>query len=121
MLRGFFGLLTLLWVASFAVGQNTNSRTRPRASDLGLKIGILPAGSIMSSLIYSHCILKMVCEPDIFLHWAAVVPLGKTGNAPFMDYLSRVGAIVRAHYGTAHLSQVRERYLSSKLEGRALL
>ncbi len=46
MVRGFFALLTLLSLDSFAVAENANSHTRPRASDLGLKIGILPAGPL---------------------------------------------------------------------------
>jgi D-aminopeptidase len=46
MVRGFFALLTLLWLGSFAVAQSADSHRRSRASDLGLKIGILPAGSL---------------------------------------------------------------------------
>ncbi|HZS17266.1 MAG TPA: P1 family peptidase [Candidatus Udaeobacter sp.] len=48
MVRAFFALLTLLWLGSFALGGDTNSGTRPRASDLGLKIGVLPAGPLNS-------------------------------------------------------------------------
>lgn len=33
-------------VTSFAFAQSTNSNTRPRASDLGLKVGILPTGPL---------------------------------------------------------------------------
>jgi D-aminopeptidase len=46
MVRGCFALLTLLSLGSFAVAENANSHTRPRASDLGLKIGILPAAPL---------------------------------------------------------------------------
>ena len=37
-------LLALVWAAGFA--QDKNSDTRPRASDLGLKVGILPVGPL---------------------------------------------------------------------------
>lgn len=48
MVRAFSGLVTLLWLASVAVGQDTNSDTRPRVSDLGLKVGVLPSGPLNS-------------------------------------------------------------------------
>ena len=44
MARGFVAVVALLSVASFAAAQSAGSNTRPRASDLGLKIGILPTG-----------------------------------------------------------------------------
>ena len=44
MARGFVAVVALLSVASFADAQSAGSNTRPRASDLGLKIGILPPG-----------------------------------------------------------------------------
>jgi D-aminopeptidase len=44
MARRFVAVAALLSVASFAAAQSAGSNTRPRASDLGLKIGILPTG-----------------------------------------------------------------------------
>jgi D-aminopeptidase len=44
MARGFVSPVALLSVASFAAAQSTGSDTRPRASDLGLKMGVLPTG-----------------------------------------------------------------------------
>ena len=44
MARGSVAVVALLSVASFAAAQSAGSNARPRASDLGLKIGILPAG-----------------------------------------------------------------------------
>jgi D-aminopeptidase len=47
MLKGFFAIVTVLLVtAAFTVGQNTTPNPRPRSSDLGLKIGILPIGPL---------------------------------------------------------------------------
>ena len=46
MARGFIAVVALLSVAFAGVAQNTSSNSRPRASDLGLKIGILPAGPL---------------------------------------------------------------------------
>jgi D-aminopeptidase len=34
----------IIWLAAVAVAQNTSSNPRPRVSDLGLKVGVLPAG-----------------------------------------------------------------------------
>ena len=48
MVRAFSALVTLLWLASVAVGQGTSSGTRPRVSDLGLKVGVLPSGPLNS-------------------------------------------------------------------------
>jgi D-aminopeptidase len=44
MARGTVAVVALLSVASLAAAQNAGSNTRPRASDLGLKVGILPTG-----------------------------------------------------------------------------
>jgi D-aminopeptidase len=39
--------VAMLWLAAaFAAAQNTTSNTRPRASDIGLKVGILPTGPL---------------------------------------------------------------------------
>jgi D-aminopeptidase len=46
MARGFVAVVALLWVTSLAAAQSAGSNTRPRASDLGLKIGILPTGPL---------------------------------------------------------------------------
>jgi D-aminopeptidase len=46
MARGFVALATFLLLTCDASGQNTRSNRRPRASDLGLKIGILAAGPL---------------------------------------------------------------------------
>jgi D-aminopeptidase len=46
MARGFVAVVALWWVASLAAAQSAGSNTRPRASDLGLKIGILPTGPL---------------------------------------------------------------------------
>jgi D-aminopeptidase len=46
MARGFSAVAALLLLPSFVVAQSTNSNTRPRASDLGLKVGILPTGRL---------------------------------------------------------------------------
>jgi D-aminopeptidase len=45
MARGFVVLAALL-LAGFVSAQTTTSNTRPRASDLGLKVGILPTGPL---------------------------------------------------------------------------
>lgn len=44
MARGSVVVVALMSVASFATAQSGGSNTRPRASDLGLRIGILPTG-----------------------------------------------------------------------------
>jgi D-aminopeptidase len=46
MLRGFVAMVAFLWLASSVSAQSTSSNIRPRASDLGLKVGILPTGSL---------------------------------------------------------------------------
>src|SRR6266487_7061939 len=46
MARGFFAVTALLLLPFFVFAQSTNSNTRPRASDLGLKVGILPTGPL---------------------------------------------------------------------------
>jgi D-aminopeptidase len=46
MTRGFVVVAASLLLASSVSAQNTSSNTRPRASDLGLKVGILPAGPL---------------------------------------------------------------------------
>ena len=45
MARGFVVLAALL-LAGFVSAQTTTSNTRPRASDVGLKVGILPTGPL---------------------------------------------------------------------------
>jgi len=44
--RKFFILTTVLLAAAFAAAQYTGPNSRPRASDLGLKVGILPTGPL---------------------------------------------------------------------------
>jgi D-aminopeptidase len=39
-----FAVGTVLLATAFAAGQNTAPNARPRASDIGLKVGILPRG-----------------------------------------------------------------------------
>jgi D-aminopeptidase len=46
MTRGFVVVAASLLLASSVSAQSTSSNTRPRASDLGLKVGILPAGPL---------------------------------------------------------------------------
>jgi D-aminopeptidase len=47
MPQTFFAVATLLLVSAFAAAQSTTPPSaRPRASDLGLKVGILPTGSL---------------------------------------------------------------------------
>src|SRR5262245_59385489 len=47
MARGFVPVVALLLsIALSAVAQNTSSNSRPRASDLGLKIGVLSTGPL---------------------------------------------------------------------------
>jgi D-aminopeptidase len=46
MARGFVAVAAPLFLACFVSAQSTSSSTRPRASDLGLKIGILPTGPL---------------------------------------------------------------------------
>ena len=41
-----FAVATVLLVTAFAPAQSTTPNTRPRASDLGLKVGILPTGPL---------------------------------------------------------------------------
>jgi D-aminopeptidase len=46
MTNKLFAAATVLLPIAFAAAQNTTPHARPRASDLGLKIGILPAGPL---------------------------------------------------------------------------
>jgi len=46
MACGFVAVAAALLLASSVSGQSTSSNTRPRASDLGLKVGILPTGPL---------------------------------------------------------------------------
>ena len=47
MLKRFFAIVTVFaFTAGFAAAQNTTPNARPRASDLGLKVGILPTGPL---------------------------------------------------------------------------
>jgi D-aminopeptidase len=46
MARRFVAVAASLLLASFVSAQTTSSNTRPRASDLGLKVGILPPGQL---------------------------------------------------------------------------
>ena len=46
MVRGFVAVAAFLWLACFVSAQSTSSTTRPRCSDLGVNVGILPAGSV---------------------------------------------------------------------------
>jgi D-aminopeptidase len=46
MARGFVAAAVSLFLASSFSAQSTSSNTRPRASDLGLKVGILPTGQL---------------------------------------------------------------------------
>src|SRR6184192_1483647 len=46
MARGFVVVAASLLLASSVSAQSTNSNTRPRASDLGVKVGILPTGPL---------------------------------------------------------------------------
>ena len=43
---GFVAVVALLSLAPFVSAQSISSNTRPRASDLGLKVGILPTGRL---------------------------------------------------------------------------
>ena len=45
-LRSFFAGATVLLATVFAAAQSTTPNSRPRASDLGLKVGILPSGPL---------------------------------------------------------------------------
>ncbi len=46
MAKNFFAVVTVLLGATFAAAQSTTPNVRPRASDLGLKVGVLPAGPL---------------------------------------------------------------------------
>ena len=46
MTRTILAALTALVVAAVAIAQNPPANVRPRASDLGLKVGILPTGPV---------------------------------------------------------------------------
>ena len=46
MANKLFALTAVLFASAFAVAQNTTPTARPRASDLGLKVGILPTGAL---------------------------------------------------------------------------
>ncbi len=46
MVNKVFATATLLLLTAFAAAQNTTSNARPRAADLGLKVGILPTGPL---------------------------------------------------------------------------
>ena len=41
-----FVLVAVLLAIPFAIGQNSTPKARPRASEIGLKVGILPAGPL---------------------------------------------------------------------------
>ena len=46
MAHKLFAVTTVLLVSAFAAAQRTTPNARPRASDLGLKVGILPTGPL---------------------------------------------------------------------------
>ncbi len=46
MFEKLLAVATVLFVTAFAAAQNTTSNARPRAPDLGLKVGVLPAGPL---------------------------------------------------------------------------
>src|SRR6266571_1885308 len=46
MSKKILAAMVAMLVVAAAVAQNTTPSTRPRASDLGLKVGILPTGSL---------------------------------------------------------------------------
>src|SRR5437870_8737239 len=46
MANKLFAVATVLWATAFAAAQNTPPNARPRASDIGLKVGILPTGPL---------------------------------------------------------------------------
>src|SRR6266436_406970 len=46
MANKLFAVATVLLATAFAAAQNTTPTPRPRASDLGLKVGILPTGPL---------------------------------------------------------------------------
>ena len=46
MVNKLFAVATFLLATAFAAAQNTTPTVRPRASDLGLKVGILPTGPL---------------------------------------------------------------------------
>src|SRR5438132_14198823 len=46
MIKRILAAMVALLVTAAAVAQNTPSNARPRASDLGLKLGILPSGPL---------------------------------------------------------------------------
>src|SRR6266446_8851080 len=46
MANKLFAVATLWLVTAFAAAQSTTTNVRPRASDLGLKVGILPTGPL---------------------------------------------------------------------------
>src|SRR5881396_2943569 len=48
MANKLFAVATLWLVTAFAAAQSTTTNVRPRASDLGLKVGILPTGRLDS-------------------------------------------------------------------------
>src|SRR5947199_8950510 len=46
MVHRFIGVAAFWLLASSVCAQSVSSNTRPRASDLGLKVGILPTGAL---------------------------------------------------------------------------
>ena len=46
MAKNFFAVATVLLATTFAAAQSTTPNVRPRASDLGLKVGVLPTGPL---------------------------------------------------------------------------
>ena len=46
MTEKILAAIAVLLVAAVAIAQNTTSNGRPRASELGLKVGILPTGPL---------------------------------------------------------------------------
>src|ERR1700688_1556020 len=49
MINKLFAIATLSLIPTFAAAQNVTPNPRPRASDLGLKVGILPTGPLDSN------------------------------------------------------------------------
>jgi D-aminopeptidase len=46
MAHRFLAVATVLLATAFAAAQTTTPNVRPRSSELGLKVGILPAGPL---------------------------------------------------------------------------
>jgi D-aminopeptidase len=77
MIKKHFSSVAILLLAATVSAQNTNSNPRPRASDLGLKVGILPPGPLdaitdVAGVAIGH--ITIIRGDDVRTGVTAIVP-----------------------------------------------